>query len=70
MQAALSLVAGQQLLQPRLIDGNLASFQGRDFERIDVHAYDVVAAFREARGRYQTHITGSYDCYLHSAHPK
>src|SRR5260370_26001227 len=52
-------VAGEQLLQARLIDGNLASAQALDLLGVDVDAPDIAAQLGEPRGRDEPNVPGA-----------
>ena len=50
-------VAMQQRIQARLMDRDLAAPQSIDLSLIHVHAYDVIACFRQAGSRHQTDVS-------------
>ena len=65
-------VARQQLLEPRLVDRDLAAAQALDLGGVDVDAPDVAAQLREAGSRHQAHIAGAdhsdwLTCLTHEA---
>ena len=56
LEPTLGLVASNQLVEPRLVDRDLAAVEALDLLRIDVDANDVIAGVREARARHESHI--------------
>ena len=56
-------VLGDQLLQPRLPDGDPALAQALDLGRVDVDALDVGAERGEARRRHQPDVARADDAY-------
>ena len=50
-------VPGDHLVEPRLVDRDLAGIQARDLGRVDVHADDVVAGIRQAGAGHETDVT-------------
>ena len=52
LQAALGPVAGDELIEPWLVNGHAAGIQQFNLGRVHVHADHVVAHFREARASH------------------
>ena len=60
-EPALLAVAGDHLVEARLVDRDLAGVQARDLGRVDVDADDVVAGVRQAGAGDETDVTGAKD---------
>ena len=58
-------VPGNELREPRLVDGNLAALEAGDLVLVDIDGDDVVAVLGEARAEHQAHVSGSKDGDLH-----
>jgi hypothetical protein len=56
-QAAFLVVATDDLVEPWLVDWDLAALQALDLARVDVHADHVVADFSEAGARDEPDVT-------------
>ena len=54
-------VVGDELLEPRLVDGDLTPLQPGDLRLVDVHAHDVVPEMGEADGRHEADVPGTDD---------
>ncbi len=59
-------VAGDDLVEARLVDRDLASLQARDLAVVLVDAGDFDAEFGKARARNQADIAGADDRNAHS----
>ena len=57
LQPALVPVAGDRLVEARLVDRDLAGVQARDLGRVDIDANDVVAGVRQAGAGDETDVT-------------
>src|SRR4051812_11388777 len=66
MQTAGGDVAFDEWLETRLVVGNLAAFQLRNFAGIDVETHDVVAELGKTGAGHEPDIAGTDDGYLHA----
>ena len=64
-QPSRRLVFGDQAVQSRLVDGDLAAAQHLDLPGINVHAQDLVAHFRQAGPGDQADVARAIDGDLH-----
>ena len=69
-QAALLLVALDELVEPGLVDRQDVLLQPVDLALIDVGADDVVAGFGEARADDEADVAGSDDGDVHGVSSK
>ena len=63
-------VPGDHLLQPGLVDRDLAAAQGRDLGLIVVHAHHGVAVLGEAGPHHQADVARSHDPDAHGCPPR
>ena len=68
-QALLALVPPDHLLEPGLVDGDLAPLQHPDLGRVLVDADDLVAVLGEAGAGNQPDVSAPNHRYLHSPVP-
>ena len=66
LQAALRHIAGDEFIEPWLVDGHPTRVQQRNLARVHVYADDMVAHFRQAGARNQPYITRAEDGEFHS----
>ncbi len=57
VEAALVPVAGDHLVEARLVDRDLAGIEARDLGGVDVDADDVIAGVRQAGAGHETDVT-------------
>jgi hypothetical protein len=55
-EAALGMVATDDLVETRLVDRDLALLQPGNLAGVDIHANDLIARLSEARTRHETHV--------------
>ncbi len=65
-QASFLNVLVNQLLEPRLVDRNLAGIQRVDLCPVDVDARDVMARVRKTGSGHQPDISGTYHRDFHA----
>ncbi len=66
---ARSGIARDQRRQARLVDGNLATLEGRDLAGILVDADDLVSEIGEADAGHQAYVARTHHCDLHAVLP-
>jgi hypothetical protein len=65
LEPARLLVAGDEVVEARLVDGDLAPVEPLDLARVDVSAHHVVAEIREARAGDEADIPSPDDPEVH-----
>src|SRR5262249_34053013 len=66
LQATGLAIVGDEFLEARLEDRDLAGFEPRDLGRVDIEANDVVADFGEAGARDEADIAGAENRDTHA----
>ena len=70
LEPVLRHVLGDQAVEPRLVDRDLAAFQRRDLRRVVIHAGDVDAELGETGAGHQADVTASNYTDIHGKTPR